>query len=64
MSENEITLLYVTLSNLSIVALSAFCCWYFNTLWGLLPLLWFNYGAYSKSESCDNVNKENVDTEI
>jgi hypothetical protein len=50
--ENSLIIM-ATLWNLGLIGLSLFCCWYFNTMWGLLPLV-FVKGYEFKTKSDNN----------
>jgi hypothetical protein len=55
MSENKLFIIHITLWNLGLIALSAFCCWYFHTLWGIIPLFFYTSSSISRKEgSSDN----------
>jgi hypothetical protein len=59
MSENKLVILYILLWNIGLILLSAFCCWFFNTLWGLLPLFWAKSVDYIKETNDNKETNEN-----
>jgi hypothetical protein len=51
MDKNFKTLLIVYLiENVSIIVLCGFLCWYFKSIWGLLPLLFMNTRLTKQSQ--------------